>query len=110
MAIVLDASVIAEYLIGRETASVLRTWVRRGEVLASRASAAFEDLRDLPARRWPSEPLLERIGELHDNVTTYDANYVALAEALDADLLTADRRLARGLEGIASCHLVALAI
>jgi predicted nucleic acid-binding protein len=133
MAVVLDASVLAEFLIGSqvgvravdhaavhagdlhvpqlaviETASVLRAWVRRGEVPERRASAALDDLRDLPARRWPVEPLLERVWELRENITAYDANYVALAEALDAELVTADRRLARGVDGIATCRIVAL--
>jgi predicted nucleic acid-binding protein len=88
---------------------VLRAWVHCGEVAEGRAAAALQDLGDLPARRWPVEPLLGRMWELRDNVTVYDANYVALAEALDADLLTADRRLARGVDGISDCRIVMLA-
>lgn len=71
-----------------------------------RAAAALTDLGDLPARRWPSEPLLPRMWQLRDYVTAYDASYVALAELLDAQLLTTDQRLARGLEGVSVCAVV----
>lgn len=133
MAVVLDASVISELLVGSsvgimaaehaaahagnlhvphlaviETTSVLRAWARRGELPPGRAAAALEDLRDLPARRWPVEPLLVRVWELRENATAYDASYVALAEALAADLLTVDRRLARAMDGVARCRVVAV--
>jgi hypothetical protein len=52
------------------------------------------DLSDLPMHRYPHDVLLPRIWELRHNLTAYDAVYVALAEALDAPLLTRDRRLA----------------
>lgn len=120
-AVVLDASVLAELLVGSsvgvtahalirqnggdlhiphlavvETASVLRAWVRGGEVAESRAASALADLGAFPARRWPTDFLLPRIWELRDNLSSYDASYVALAEVLGAVLLTADRRLTRG--------------
>ncbi|QLQ11696.1 MAG: type II toxin-antitoxin system VapC family toxin [Nocardioidaceae bacterium] len=131
--LVLDASVISEFLIASavgkraaelmsqhmgelhmphlaviETTSVLRTWVRREEVTESRAAAALADLADLPARRWPAEPLLARMWELRDNLTSYDASYVALAELLDAELLTADQRFAHGVKGLTSCPVVTI--
>ena len=56
---------------------------------------ALVDLAALPLRRSPHLALLARCWALRDNLTVYDASYVALAEALDATLLTADRRLAR---------------
>ncbi len=59
-----------------------------------RASLALDDLAELPLRRAPHLPLLARCWELRHNLTPYDAAYVALAEALDAALLTRDRRLA----------------
>lgn len=118
--LVLDASVISEYLIasalGRiaaarmerdaaalhiphlavvETTSVVRQWAARRLVPERRAQAALADLAAFPARRWAAEPLLPRIWELRTSLTAYDATYVALAEALDATLLTADARLAR---------------
>ena len=55
---------------------------------------AVHDLTALPFRRFPVAPLMVRAFELRDNVTAYDACYVALAEALDATLVTADARLA----------------
>ena len=55
---------------------------------------ALMDLTDLPLRRYPHDFLLPRIWDLRNNLTAYDATYVALAEALDAPLLTRDRRLA----------------
>jgi predicted nucleic acid-binding protein len=60
-----------------------------------RAALAFADLADIPLRRAPHLPLLERCWELRYNLTPYDAAYVALAEMLEVPLLTADRRLAR---------------
>jgi predicted nucleic acid-binding protein len=54
-----------------------------------------EDLLALPAVRFPTGPLLLRAYELRENLTTYDACYVALAEGIDCRLLTADGRLAR---------------
>ncbi len=48
----------------------------------------------MPLQRAAHRPLLVRCWELHDNLTVYDASYVALAEALDVPLLTGDRRLA----------------
>ena len=56
---------------------------------------ALEDLRALDMDRHPHEPLLERVWGLRENLTTYDAVYVALAEALDARLLTCDGRIGR---------------
>jgi predicted nucleic acid-binding protein len=54
----------------------------------------LDDLRDLELDRYPALPLLQRACELKANVTVYDGIYVALAEALDCALLTADARLA----------------
>ncbi len=56
---------------------------------------ALTDLADLPMARVSHRPLLRRCWELRDNLTVYDAAYVALAESLDATLVTADARLAR---------------
>jgi len=78
-----------------EVASVLRRQLAAGALDARRAGLALDDLAALPARRAPHRPLLARCWELRDNLTIYDAAYVALAEAMNATLLTADRRLAR---------------
>ncbi len=55
----------------------------------------MDDLRALDVQRHSHEPLLDRVWELRDNVSAYDAVYVALAEALDAVLVTCDGPLAR---------------
>jgi predicted nucleic acid-binding protein len=60
---------------------------------AERAARALIRLQELDLERWSHEPLLARIWELRD-LTAYDAAYVSLAEALDAPLLTLDRRIA----------------
>jgi predicted nucleic acid-binding protein len=78
-----------------ETLSVLRSWVRRFEVSPWRATAAVEDLQEFDAVRYPHEPLLTRAWEVRENVSAYDAVYVALAESLRATLLTCDARLGR---------------
>lgn len=78
-----------------EVTSVLRRQVTAGAVDARRAGLALGDLAAMPARRAPHRPLLPRCWELRDNLTIYDAAYVALAEAMGTTLLTGDRRLAR---------------
>jgi predicted nucleic acid-binding protein len=78
-----------------EVASVLRRQMRAGTLNARRARLALDDLAALPARRAPHRPLLTRCWELRDNLTIYDAAYVALAEAMSATLLTGDQKLAR---------------
>jgi predicted nucleic acid-binding protein len=60
-----------------------------------RADLALADLADMRLERAPHGPLMPRIWGLRDNLTPYDAAYVALAEALDTVLLTGDARLAR---------------
>ena len=85
----------APALIDLEVASVWRGLARGGHLDARRVGQALDDLRDLPVQRVEHTPLLGRCWELRDNLTTYDAAYVALAEALQAALLTGDRRLAR---------------
>lgn len=78
-----------------EVAQALRRYVREGELDPGAAAAALEDLRSLDLQRHGHEPLLDRVWALRDNLTAYDAVYVALAEALDSTLLTCDGRLAR---------------
>lgn len=65
-----------------------------GRLDERRAAAALEDYLDLPLTRHPHESLLSRALQLRHNVSAYDAAYVALAEQLGAELLTADARLA----------------
>jgi predicted nucleic acid-binding protein len=94
-----DASLHAPHLIDLEVLSVLRRWAATGHLGARRVDLALSDLADLPITRYPHLPFLPRVWELRDNVSPYDASYVALAETLGCPLVTADRRLsgARGL-------------
>lgn len=85
----------APHLLDLEIAQVLRRYARSGDLSPQRASEAITDLADLRLARYPHLVLLPRIWELRHNLTAYDAAYVALAEALDAPLLTRDRALAR---------------
>ena len=85
----------APVLIDLEVVSVWRGLARGGHLDARRVGLALDDLRDLPIQRFEHTPFLPRCWELRDNLTIYDAAYVALAEALQASLVTGDRRLAR---------------
>lgn len=87
-------SLHAPHLLDVEVAQVLRRYAAIGEIDPARGAAALADLADLPLRRYPHDMLLPRVWELRNNLTAYDAVYVALAEALDATLVTRDQRLA----------------
>lgn len=78
-----------------EVVSVVRRKVRAGDLTQRRASQVVDDLLDTPLVRHAVTPLAARAFELRSTHSPYDAAYVALAEALAAPLLTADRRLAR---------------
>jgi predicted nucleic acid-binding protein len=84
----------APHLIDLEVTQVLRRYAATGQVDGARCQDALDELQDFPLRRYQHDVLLPRIWELRHNLTAYDAAYVALAEALDATLLTRDRRLA----------------
>jgi predicted nucleic acid-binding protein len=122
---VADASVIVAYLLGEateaerramlgdvhapalldaEATQTLRGLSRAGKIDLETAELARTELGQLAVRRYPDAPLLRRCWELRDACSTYDALYVALAEALDAKLVTRDARLARGV-----AHLVSVA-
>lgn len=88
-------SLHAPHLIDVEVAQVLRRYAGAGELPEQRGRGALADLLAMPLERYPHEPLLHRVWELRRNLTAYDAVYVALAEALEAPLLTRDARLAR---------------
>ena len=78
-----------------EAVAVLRKrWIARA-ITADRFADAIHDLAELPFRRYPASPVLQRVYELRATVTAYDAVYVALAEELDCDLVTLDSRIAR---------------
>ncbi len=87
-------SLHAPHLIDVEVAQVVRRYAAAADVVPVRVGEVLQDLADLPLRRWPHDLLLQRAWELRANLTMYDAVYVALAEALDAPLVTRDARLA----------------
>jgi len=78
-----------------EAANILRRHGQSGQLAPVQATLAHEDLLVLPIELWPYAPLAERVWELRENLTAYDASYVALAELLDVPLVTLDGRLAR---------------
>lgn len=115
MSVVVDASVVVELLTGTdlrlferedlragwaphlldaEVGHALRRRAAGGSLSAPQAQRAIDRLSRLPIRRAPHTALLARAWELRENVTFYGALYVALAERLDAPLLTLDERLA----------------
>lgn len=95
-------SLHAPHLVDVEVAQVMRRYVQRGELYADRARQALDVLAAFPLKRYSHEPLLGRMWTLRENLTAYDAAYVALAEGLRAKLVTRDGRLAAapGLEKI----------
>ncbi len=78
-----------------EAANILRRALLARDLSNDVASMAHNDLLQLRVELFPYEPLGDRVWELRGAVTTYDAWYVALAESLDAPLVTLDGRLAR---------------
>jgi len=82
------------HLLDVEVARVLRRHVAAGSMSAARGREALDDLDDSPLIRYPHDFLLARIWELRHSLTAYDAAYVALAEVLDARLITCDRKIA----------------
>ncbi|MFT4034551.1 MAG: type II toxin-antitoxin system VapC family toxin [Patulibacter sp.] len=114
---VVDASTVVAYLLGEavpiereallgdphapafldiEVTQVLRSLTHAGQVDGERAQIARAELRELTLRRHADASLLEGAWRLRDRCTTYDGMYVALAQGLDATLITRDARLARG--------------
>jgi predicted nucleic acid-binding protein len=129
--IVVDASAVVEWLLGREGAravaarfdkpgetlhapallsievlAALRGLLNGGHVHADRCRRAVEDLLALDVELYDPMLLVARVWELRDNLSAYDASYVALAELLGAPLLTADRRMSRASGHGAEIHVV----
>jgi len=96
----------APTLIDAEAASALRRLERVDDISPTMARAALADLRDFGLVRHPYRPFLDRAWDLRHNFTVYDALYVALAEALDASLLTTDDRLAKAITTHTSVQLL----
>jgi predicted nucleic acid-binding protein len=84
----------APHLLDAEVMHAMRRFDAVGKLDRDRARIALGGLIGLPIRRYPHRHLLPRVWELRHALTAYDAVYVALAEVLDAPLLTRDRRLA----------------
>lgn len=121
MSYVVDASSVVAYLLGEgseaerggmlgdvhapslldvEVTQTLRGLLRGAKLDLTTAEHGRVDLAQLGVRRHPDVRLLGRAWELRDVCSTYDALYVALAEALAATLLTRDKRLAGGVKGV----------
>lgn len=90
-----ECSLHAPHLVDLEVLSVLRRQAASGHLDARRLALALTDLAALPLTRYPHLGFTPRIWQLRDNLTPYDAVYVALAETLECPLVTADQRLAR---------------
>ena len=84
----------APHLLDLEVAQVLRRYCISGEMSHARGREAVVDLLNLPIARYPHDIFLDRIWELRNVMTAYDAAFVALAESLPAPLLTCDAKLA----------------
>lgn len=119
--IVLDSSAVVEWLLGLplandvadritaadslhvpalldvEVAQVVRRYAASGQITAQTGERALEALAELDAVRYTHELLLPLIWKLRDNLTAYDAAFVALAAALEAPLVTLDTRIARAM-------------
>jgi predicted nucleic acid-binding protein len=89
-----DPDHAAPNVIDAEVVSVIRRDYMLGRLDATSARQAVEDLRDWPGERFGHQPLLWRVWELRGSVRSWDAFYVALAEALESTLVTSDSRLA----------------
>lgn len=94
-AVLLSDDLAAPHLMPAEVANILRRAKQAGDVSADTASLAHGDLLDLRVELVPYAVVASRAWALRENLTLYDAWYVALAELLEADLATLDARLAR---------------
>lgn len=93
-----NSPVIAPSVIDLEVAQTFRRMVRAQEILPTRGVSALQSMALLPLERVHHVNFIQRIWELRDNATAYDAVYIALAEHLEAPIMTTDRKF----EGIAA--------
>lgn len=89
----------APELLTVETIQVIRRFINSKELTNTLANSLFKDLKDLPISFYPHQILLDRTWELRKNFTAYDATYLALAEALNAPLITCDSAFKKGSGG-----------
>jgi predicted nucleic acid-binding protein len=87
------AELLAPGLVGFEAANIIRRHDLAGLVSSDQAAQAHADLLDLPVEHWPYEVLAPRAWQLRRDLSICDAGYVALAELVDATLVTLDRRI-----------------
>ena len=99
-------AVAVPHLIDAEITHALRGQVLRGTISPSDGARTLRTWAHLGVQRYPLSGLLDRMWSLRDNLSAYDAGYVALAEALGCDLVTADARL--GLAPGPSCAVTVL--
>jgi predicted nucleic acid-binding protein len=88
-----EADLAAPTLLRFEAANVIRRHELGAIVSSDQAAQAHADLLDLEIEQWPYQILAGRAWELRRNLSSYDASYVALAELIDATLVTLDKRL-----------------
>jgi predicted nucleic acid-binding protein len=88
-------AITAPTLVTYETANVIRRHELSGQISPDQAAQAHADLLDLTIELWPYDLLAARAWELRQNLSIYDATYVALAETTDLTLITLDKRLAK---------------
>lgn len=100
-------SLHAPHLIDVEVLHVLRRKLRHRELTPQRCTEALYDFRSLPIIRYSHHRFIDRVWSLRENVSAYDAVYVALAEMLRVPLLTTDARLARSSGHRAAIELLA---
>ncbi len=91
-----DESFMVPHLLDVEVVSAIRRLEAGRRIAADRSDRFLTELAALPAERYSHTPLNGRIWELRHNFTAYDATYIALAEAMNAVLYTADEKLCKG--------------
>lgn len=89
-----DQTIHAPHLIDVEVTHVIRRFAMQGKIDGQRGRTLLADFSLMLIERYPHDPLLFRAWELRNNFSAYDAMYIALAEVLNAPLITCDRRLA----------------
>jgi predicted nucleic acid-binding protein len=102
-----DRDNAAPHLIDVEVLAIIRRHFLFGQLDRTAAEQAVDDLRDWPGERFGHRALLRRAWQLRNNVRGWDAMYVALAEALQATLVTTDERLARASGLLCAVEVVA---
>ncbi len=100
----MDETLAVPHLVDSEIAHALRWLVARGAMTENAATLALERWALLRVTRFAARGLLGRVWALRENLSAYDATYVALAETLGCDLVTADARLSQSGPSTPMCH------